>query len=603
MDDLDIVLEDIRLYRVKRPFFSSLPINGSGKGQKLVNTLSVARCVVHLALHKLIDGESMRVICDFLKRGDCSLKSVDFQGAQLHDVHARFIGDALKENRTLVELDLAFNDITDHGARWIAKGLEGNATVTLLNVEGNCICDAYGDLLQSGEKLVELVGGGSNAEPISAKRLSEAMKHHQNLKTMKFSCTNLGIELAEAFADALRVNKSVTKLDLSENSMPQGAGVVICDALRVHRSVTYLDLGYNKLGQEDAFALAELLKLPEAQLQVLVLDNNPVQDQGAAALSKALNSNTTLKDLSLMKIALTSLACLGNLTDLNISKCSLGPDGARMLGENLKLNRTLRALYLWKLNPTLAEIEEICEGIKVNSALSMLDLSDNDMESPHAQILCKALIANKGITELSLQNNAIGEEGAEDFAKMLRVNSTLLDLDLSYNILNDSGGCAIFNALMCNTTLHSLDMGRCQLESDAASALSELLKVSISLTHLNVSRNRFGAKGDADIAAVVKLNQSLSSLRFDPGNVELVQSIVDVNQNIKILGLFGPRLEHLCRRNGYKRSFRVELSILTFLAIRKWKMTFLNQQAKEVIAMIGKSLLETIEDPRVWRGK
>ncbi len=79
----------------------------------------------------------------------------------------------------------------------------------------------------------------------------------------------------------------------------------------------------------------------------------------------------------------------------------MGADGARAIAESLRVNTTLRELYLW-YNSVGADG---ARALRVNSTLQKLVLGSND----------------------------VGAAGARAIADALGVNSTLQKLDLSYN--------------------------------------------------------------------------------------------------------------------------------------------------------------------------
>jgi Ran GTPase-activating protein (RanGAP) involved in mRNA processing and transport len=68
--------------------------------------------------------------------------------------------------------------------------------------------------------------------------------------------------------------------------IPEGA-LAIAEALKLNSSLTTLDLGYNEIGIEGAFAIAEGLKV-NSSLSTLHLHGNDVGKEGASAIAEAL---------------------------------------------------------------------------------------------------------------------------------------------------------------------------------------------------------------------------------------------------------------------------------------------------------------------------
>ena len=74
------------------------------------------------------------------------------------------------------------------------------------------------------------------------------------------SANAVGAEGAKAIADALRVNGSLTSLDLMVNDIGAEGAKALADALRVNGSLTKLDVKYNKLDGEAEALLCDAVK-------------------------------------------------------------------------------------------------------------------------------------------------------------------------------------------------------------------------------------------------------------------------------------------------------------------------------------------------------
>ncbi|KAJ1621725.1 hypothetical protein T492DRAFT_1067474 [Pavlovales sp. CCMP2436] len=126
-----------------------------------------------------------------------------------------------------------------------------------------------------------------------------------------------------------------------------------------------------------------------------------------------------------------------------------------------------------------------------NSALTLLDLSENNLGDASAIALATALSAllepaildrgaaalahalnsNETLTELSLFYNGVGDNGAVAFAEALRANHTLRSLDLFYNRISDFGASLVADSLLHNTALKTLDVRENPIEGVGNSRL------------------------------------------------------------------------------------------------------------------------------------
>ena len=159
-------------------------------------------------------------------------------------------------------------------------------------------------------------------------------------------------------AECLRVNATLTSLDLSHMDMWQNIGDVgatqLAECLRINATLTSLKLGSNGIGDEGAAQLAECLRA-NATLTSLNLSSNKIDDKGATQLAKSLRVNATLTSLSLSENNIgaegatqlaESLRVNATLTSLDLRYTYIGDEGATRLAECLRVNATLTSLYL-----------------------------------------------------------------------------------------------------------------------------------------------------------------------------------------------------------------------------------------------------------------
>ena len=215
--------------------------------------------------------------------------------------------------------------------------------------------------------------------------------HHVVAKSSIF----LNIEFIEMFYQALRVNTSLSSLDLSCNFIGDEGANSLAQALRVNTSLSSLDLSCNSIGDEGANSLAQVLRV-NTSLFSLRLQNNSVGPEGVNSLSQALKVNTSLSSL-----------------DLNDN--SIGDEGANSLAQ----------------------------ALRVNTSLSSLDLTRNSIGDEGANSLAQALRVNTSLSSLNLSFNSIGGEGVNALDKALRVNTSLSYL----NLLGNRVGCTEVNSL------------------------------------------------------------------------------------------------------------------------------------------------------------
>eukprot|EP00434_Breviolum_minutum_P042002 symbB.v1.2.037370.t1/scaffold5500.1/size26397/1 len=187
----------------------------------------------------------------------------------------------------------------------------------------------------------ELILEGLPGTEVAA--LAATLPDFKNLKTMKVSNFECGKAEAkalgeagdrcwscgsfrkstgmEALAEALKVNKTLTNIDLSRNGIGikgakawcLGRGSALAEALKVNKTLTNIDLINNWIGKEGAKALAEALKV-NMTVTNIDLRLNGIGKEGAeawclargsaapgleTALAEALKVNKTVANISL----------------------------------------------------------------------------------------------------------------------------------------------------------------------------------------------------------------------------------------------------------------------------------------------------------------
>jgi hypothetical protein len=127
----------------------------------------------------------------------------------LNDADAETIAYIVRENKSLENLWLSFNQIGDVGAGALAEGLKVNLSLEVLELTSNQIGD---------------IGAGA---------LAESLKVNASLEELSLSRNQIGVEGLKALAECLRVNTSLCELYLDEN-LPENpevvSGVVDCFA-------------------------------------------------------------------------------------------------------------------------------------------------------------------------------------------------------------------------------------------------------------------------------------------------------------------------------------------------------------------------------------
>lgn len=149
----------------------------------------------------------------------------------------------------------------------------------------------------------------------------------------------------------------------------------------------------------------------------------------------------------------------GTITDLSLSGCRIGADGARRLYDAMSENRILKTL----------------------------DLSGCDLGNEGFGYVASALTNNQDLESINLFNNRLDEKCSEELHDLLSY-SGLSHLNLSWNSLNDAKTWkALVEGLRNNQTLRSLNLSWNALTKECVPQLRKLLPYTQNIENLDLS--------------------------------------------------------------------------------------------------------------------
>ncbi|OJW46631.1 MAG: hypothetical protein BGO67_04955 [Alphaproteobacteria bacterium 41-28] len=208
--------------------------------------------------------------------------------------------------------------------------------------------------------------------------------------------------------------------------------------------------------------------------EIIDLSQNTFDDETVVKMSKALESNRTVKTLTLAECKINGIQAI------------------TLFEKGLPTNNSLENLDLSHNEITGTGIVSLSRVLPRNTALVSLKLSQNPIGPDVGPQIGKALEGNHHLKKLEL-----GQVGLDDIAlghivKGLNQNSSLSDFDLSDNPLGNGGAINIKWVLHQNNTLQTLDLSRCNIRDAGLEAIGSGLKRNKGLDELRLAGNLFG---------------------------------------------------------------------------------------------------------------
>lgn len=263
----------------------------------------------------------------------------------------------------------------------LLDGLKTNSSVETLNLSQASV------LSTSWESFIEVFTTNHTIKTLSLDMTGDkaAIVAARLLKMESCAITDLSIKACRIydetlasceFADALRGNKTLTALELSDNMLTHVAVETIAEALKSNTALKKLGLACMDVGPQGCKALGDMLK-ENSSLTELLMYGARGGAEGMIALATALLTNTTLRRIS---------------------------------------------MPAWYASNTAGKA--ICEVISTNKTIEYMDLRRNDFNDAVASDLAEALKINRSLSSIEFENNGFTEVGAKLFAEALQVNMT-----------------------------------------------------------------------------------------------------------------------------------------------------------------------------------
>ena len=207
---------------------------------------------------KHLDVEGAFVVIDYLQAND-HLTELNASNNDMFKSYDKCTieawTDVLTDNSTLTNLNLANNKMVESDAKTLADGLSTNRVLTSLNISGNDLF--YDDPRnQAGKALSDMLKKNKTLQYLD---ISNCIIIESASLDTSNSDYATGIYFAEAFADCLLTNDTLTHLNIRANRMDDAGARALAGCLRANDALTHLDISDNHIQAEGALAFADVL--------------------------------------------------------------------------------------------------------------------------------------------------------------------------------------------------------------------------------------------------------------------------------------------------------------------------------------------------------
>ena len=268
-------------------------------------------------------------------------------------------------------------------------------------------------------------------------QIAELMKINKTVTTLNITNSSISDKGFKTLCDALKTNTTLTTLNLSNNKITDTQFIILIKGLQKNTTLEILNLSGNILNDNDVYLkLGEFLKQNKT-LTTLNLSNNNITVEQFIILIKGLQKNTTLEILNLSGNILNDnvIKEIENLLEINRTLTNIIMDEENLntmaveiinKGKLEEISTFLNTKKLKKLyiNKTISYIgfENLCTALITNKILETLHISNNNnLDDIDLMVLnlCIALKENKKLTTLHLNINELNDYNAERITKLL----------------------------------------------------------------------------------------------------------------------------------------------------------------------------------------
>ena len=347
-----------------------------------------------------------------------------------------------------LKYSLKFNSIRSEGTQYLASALCVNSGLKVLSLCGNEMCglDEYGD---------------GDYDPLGIISFTKTLQANNHLRTLKIAENDIGDEGARYLAEALKVNSTLTSLDVHGNSL------------------------------------------------CTLLENHPVPNHSFGIQSPTGNCSTPIKSNDIIDTNATDYSPVPGGSDITPSPSSSDVSSLTFISpssDNYTHHPYPNMTYLpshmnnnnnMNINSiTMTGCYCFFDSLASNTTLAFLDLSWNDMGPIAASLLGTALLTNSTLKSLNLAGNPLGDDGIEVFSR------GLCNLD---DVEKRTKDCYSNNNNNSNTTID--DPSNTSIGNNDGSFLStESVRSRCGLVALNLETCAIGTEGIKHFANAITYN-------------------------------------------------------------------------------------------------
>ncbi|XP_002162137.3 leucine-rich repeat-containing protein 45 isoform X1 [Hydra vulgaris] len=276
----------------------------------------------------------------------------------------------------------------------------------------------------------------------------------------------------------------VSHINITLNKNNVKSNILFCFSRSVICCVSVILVRYD-LTSMDAFILKYLqlcnenkMEPNEGILNALRLSKNSTDIADGNQVLHLSGSNLSPSDCSILA---KCIACDQYFTAYYFGDCLLSEEASKILMDSFLFNKVIKILDIKGNNIRSVSASLIGKLLKRSLTLEELSLEWNGLGMLHTGIneIAEGLSINTSLRILNLSNNQISHEGCHELASALKRNKTLSALDLRWNNVGVLGGRSLLSALAHNKYIIDLQLAGNNIPTDSLKAIATAVQRNI----------------------------------------------------------------------------------------------------------------------------
>jgi len=230
-----------------------------------------------------------------------------------------------------------------------------------------------------------------------------------HVHTVSYRNHPIANERLVALADALKLNTTITAVDMRDTNMSDSECELLADALAVNSTVTKVDLGGSvQRFENSAPALARMLCI-NSTIEKLYFQSADLGDVFCAQLCAAMSHNSSCRVLDLAwnhmsdngaKALSNAMMINSTLEKINVSCNDITYNGLTALATALRVNTTIYQMNIQLNDASLASSRNFIDSLEYNMRMCMVQggyqktvITSVDKKWTHSQVMYHTLRA------------------------------------------------------------------------------------------------------------------------------------------------------------------------------------------------------------------